>query len=74
MPFSKHIEDGFHESRDNTYMKNRFVMVLVGLNKLMILVNNVNICGVVQAEACCHNLPCMQFNLTTELVDTLPKL
>ena len=56
------------------YTKNEFVVVLVGLNELMILVNNVNICRVVQAEVCCHNLPCMQFNLTTELVDTLPKL
>ena len=62
-------EDGFHESRDNMYMKNKFVMVLVGFNELTILVNNVDICGVVQAEACCHNLLCTQFNLTTELVE-----
>ena len=62
------------ENRDNTYTKNEFVVVLVGLNELTILVNNVNICGVVQAEARCHNFLCTQFNLTTELVDTLPKL
>ena len=67
-------EDGFHESGDNTYTKNKFVVVLVGLNELTILVNNVDILGVVQAEVRCHNLPCTQFNLTTELVDTLLKL
>ena len=67
-------EDGFHESGDNTYTKNKFVVVLVGLNELTILVNNVDIHGVVQAEVHCHNLPCTQFNLTTELVDTLLKL
>ena len=66
-------EDGFHESGDNTYTKNKFIVVLIGLNELTIFVNNVNICGVVQAEVCCHNLLCMQFNLTIELVDTLPK-
>ena len=57
-----------------TRTKNEFVVVLVGLNELTILVNNVDIRGVVQAEARCHNFPCTQFNLTTELVDTLPKL
>ena len=62
------------ESRDNTYTKNEFVVVLVGLNELTILVNNVDIRGVVQAEVRCHNFLCTQFNLTTELVDTLPKL